>query len=376
MWKDHPYYKAVSALIGASDKKNCHSLIYHPHPLPIRVGIIIHSLPAGIQRLLLNNLPQAVSDRLRKCNWSASSCYTSWHLSWGSSGPSPHSLLVIPGTPKLDFFLHVWSLLLSTSLFECFPLITPLNTFVLLTSMSHTCPLSFSPSHLLDHFSSISISPGLSFSPFSSKCWFFPRPSSPNTPPEQFQHLHASKWHLCARDFHITLSRTLHKISLFQDNLQGLLPSSLASLQEFLDLTHSLPLGFLPFSLSTSLFIAAQCSFKAQADRHRVPFLASFNPHKIKHRKGCFFYPEEMAFCVSHKDTMHADRALMAPNDLLILIPLPPTVYPTLKALQIWPFSPKYPSLSFLLVFVSTVPGIPLLLFFYLIFSHFSYSHI
>lgn len=57
-----------SALLGARDKKNCHSLIYHPHPLPIRVGIIIHSLPAGIQRLPLNNLPQAVSDRLRKYN--------------------------------------------------------------------------------------------------------------------------------------------------------------------------------------------------------------------------------------------------------------------------------------------------------------------
>lgn len=56
---------------------------------------------------------------------------------------------------------------------------------------------------------------------------------------------------------------------------------------------------------------------------------------------------------------MHADRALVDPNNLLILIPLPPTVYPTLKALQIRPFSPKYPSLSFLLVFV---PGIPLLL--------------
>lgn len=71
-----------------------------------------------------------------------------------------------------------------------------------------------------------------------------------------------------------------------------------------------------------------------------------------------------MPFCVSHKDTMHADRALVDPNGLLILIKriLPPTVYPTLKALQIRLFSPKYPSLSFLLVFVSTVPGIPLLL--------------
>ena len=38
------------------------------------------------------------------------------------------------------------------------------------------------------------------------------------------------------------------------------------------------------------------------------------------------FLPRGDPFFVSHKDTMHAKRALMVPSDLLILITIPPTV--------------------------------------------------
>ena len=120
--------------------------------------------------------------------------------------------------------------------------------------------------------------------PPSSKYWFFPRPSSLNTLPEQFQQLPVSKWHLCSQDSHITVSSPQFSPDsctrlLSQDDLQGFLLAFSGSLQEFPDLSHSLPLAFLPPILSTSLSIAVQCSFKVKADGHMVPFLAPFYLH-------------------------------------------------------------------------------------------------
>lgn len=113
-----------------------------------------------------------------------------------------------------------------------------------------------SPSHLSDWLSSISVitCPGSFFPPTPiRKILVFPGPSSHfiltlNTLLEQFQHLHAFKGLRCARDSRITISkpqlslepqtRSFSQMSLSRLDLQGLLPSSLASLQSFIDLTH------------------------------------------------------------------------------------------------------------------------------------------
>ena len=89
----------------------------------------------------------------------------------------------------------------------------------------------------------------------SSKYWFFPEPSSLNSLPEQFQQLSVSKWHLCARDSHITVSSPQFSPDpctrrLSQDDLQGFLPSFPGSLQEFTGLS---PHCLLLFSLLSCL---------------------------------------------------------------------------------------------------------------------------